>query len=117
MSQQTDKREAWEIALEIKGEFGDKAARLLTTIRTLESRIERLKEVRDEYQWLIKTADKLQKRSANVEWIEGERESFQEILDEPNPRNAVDTIYSPPRVFKAMVELCDAILAERQVTA
>lgn len=100
-------REAYEIACELKDECGDRMSRLIKIRQTLEKRLEQIQPAIDEYNWLIRTTHKLQRAKNNTEWLEAEREHFAEIVDNPG-----DDMTSPPHLFKAMVELCDSLLAD-----
>lgn len=112
MSHDTEKRESWEIGLDITGEATDKLSRLKKIKGQLEKRIEAIDPVIDELTWIIRTIKDQQKNKHNIEFIEGQREHFQEIVDYPG-----DDLYSETRVFAAIVEHCDALLSETSVAS
>lgn len=101
---------AWEIALDFQGERGDRYARLDAIRDQLKSRLDKVTEALGELDWMATTVRRMQKRTADLEWIEAMRDEYRQMAEDPQE------FVSPAHYFSKMADICEALLAERGAT-
>jgi hypothetical protein len=102
-----------QIAAALRAECRDKLERLEKIQWTLKTRLQQLDPKIYELLSIAKTSRDIQKNSQKVEWLESQRDENAAIIPDLPIVDSRNNLTAPPHLYQGLVDLCDALLAEK----